>query len=412
MNPVLSKKSQYFKREMSPVRQIMMYADPVHFKKLGLDPDEVISFAAGWVGHESPKELQKAYKDIVSNDELMHKSGGYSPTLGIPSCKEALVRYEKHVYDIEKLKSNQIAIGANSTQLFSDLMRIILDPEDKILLLDPSYCNYKSQIITATDADVIHFPVIDIETWEYNADKKINEFSEFIKKEKPKAVLLVSPDNPTSQVLSDDFVKATYEAIKSVGGYLVIDFAYKDLIFGENIPEYFSWAPDDNFMSIHSNSKWSRNLGRRLGWIEAEEDVIQALDSIQSSTVLCPDTLHQMALERYLNEAIDNNTLKPYIKKTAEDYKKAAEYTTQILKKYTNAKFFTSYGGLYTCIDVGMDGAQFVEKVLKEVGVLFVPGWGFGRTLKNAVRLSFGPLVNDLEKIEEGIKRISPFLKK
>ena len=291
-------------------------------------------------------------------------------------------------------------------------MRIILDPEDKILLLDPSYCNYKSQIITATDADVIHFPVIDIETWEYNADKKINEFSEFIKKEKPKAVLLVSPDNPTSQVLSDDFVKATYEAIKSVGGYLVIDFAYKDLIFGENIPEYFSWAPDDNFMSIHSNSKWSRNLGRRLGWIEAEEDVIQALDSIQSSTVLCPDTLHQMALERYLNEAIDNNTLKPYIKKTAEDYKKAAEYTTQILKKYTNAKFFTSYGGLYTCIDVGMDGAQFVEKVLKEVGVLFVPGWGFGRTLKNAVRLSFGPLVNDLEKIEEGIKRISPFLKK
>ena len=59
-----------------------------------------------------------------------------------------------------------------------------------------------------------------------------------------------------------------------------------------------------------------------------------------------------------------------------------------------------------------MDGGVFVEKVLKESGVLFVPGWGFGKTLKNAVRLSFGPLVYDLEKISEGLKRASSFLKK
>ena len=76
-----------------------------------------------------------------------------------------------------------------------------------------------------------------------------------------------------------------------------------------------------------------------------------------------------------------------------------------------NVKCFIPQGGLYTCINVGMDGAVFAEKVLKEAGVLFVPGWGFGNTLKNAVRVSFGPLVYDFKKIEEGIKRTSPFLK-
>ncbi|KKU13882.1 MAG: Aminotransferase [Candidatus Magasanikbacteria bacterium GW2011_GWC2_45_8] len=392
------------------MRQIMMYADQAYLKTLGIKPENLISFAGGWVNHKAPLELQKAYKEIVSDDESMHASGGYSPTLGMLGCKEAIVKFEKHTYAVQNLEPCHIAIGASSTQLLSDLMRVLLDPDDKVLLLDPSYCNYQSQIVTATDANIIRFPVIDVDTWEYNADKRIGAFVDYIQKERPKAVLLVSPDNPTSQVLSQDFVVAAYEAVCSIGSFLVVDFAYKDMVFEEKIPEYFSWGPTDNLISIHSNSKWSRSLGRRLGWIEADESVIQALDSIQSSTILCPDTLHQMAFQRCVNEAVENNTLRPYIKKVSDDYKKAAFFTVAAIKKYTNAKFLVPQGGLFTCIDVSMDGAVFVEKALKETGVLLVPGWGFGKTLKNAVRLSFGPLVYDLQKIEEGIKRVSRLL--
>ena len=49
--------------------------------------------------------------------------------------------------------------------------------------------------------------------------------------------------------------------------------------------------------------------------------------------------------------------------------------------------------------------------MLKKTGVLFIPGWGFGNAGKNAVRVSFGPLVNDIPKIEEGIIKISKILK-
>ncbi|OGJ02365.1 hypothetical protein A3G53_00800 [Candidatus Nomurabacteria bacterium RIFCSPLOWO2_12_FULL_44_11] len=412
MKPVISKKSRDFKRRISPVRQIMMYADPIHFKTLGLKPENVISFAGGWVNHRMPAELQKAYKDIASDDELMHLSGGYSPTLGLQSCMEALIKYEKHIYGVSGLESCHVAIGANSTQLLFDLMLVLVDPGEKVLLLDPSYCNYPSQITTATNASIVRFPIMDVDTWEYNASERIDTFVDYIQKEKPKVVLLTSPDNPTSQVLPHDFVKAALDAVKSIGGFLVIDFAYKDLVFDAKVPEYFSWGPTDNFLSIHSNSKWSRSLGRRLGWIEASEEIVQALDSVQSSTTLSPDTLHQMALERYLNEAIKNNTLRPYLENVSNDYKKAAQYTVEAIKEYMDVKCFIPQGGLFTCINVGMDGGVFVEKVLKESGVLFVPGWGFGKTLKNAVRLSFGPLVYDLEKISEGLKRASSFLKK
>ena len=59
-----------------------------------------------------------------------------------------------------------------------------------------------------------------------------------------------------------------------------------------------------------------------------------------------------------------------------------------------------------------MSCAKFVENVLKGSGVLMVPGRGFGRTLSKAVRISYGPLVNNLEKIELGIGKIAKFLKK
>ena len=46
------------------------------------------------------------------------------------------------------------------------------------------------------------------------ADEKINEFSNFILDEKPKIVLLVSPDNPTSKILSDEFIKKNIRVSK------------------------------------------------------------------------------------------------------------------------------------------------------------------------------------------------------
>ncbi|MDP3734733.1 MAG: pyridoxal phosphate-dependent aminotransferase [Nanoarchaeota archaeon] len=410
MKPVLSERAITLKRNISPVRQIMSFANPEYFKQLGLDPAEVISFAGGWVNHAAPVELQESYQEIFNDKNLLHKSGGYSPTLGMPECKEALVKYEQHIYDLNGLTPKQIAIGASSTQLTFDLMKVLLNPGDKIALLDPSYCNFPTQIIAALHVTIVRFPVVDVATWKYNADEKIKQFADFIRTEKPKVVLLVSPDNPTSQVLSDDFVQAALKAVEEIGSFLVMDFAYKDIVFLEKIPQYYSLAPSDHFLSIHSNSKWSRSLGRRLGWIEASEDIIESFESVQGSSILCPDTLHQMALTNYIHKAIEKNTFKPYIQQVREQYKKAAQETVTAITEQLGLPCFTPQGGLYTCMKVGMDGAQFVEGMLKETGVLFIPGWGFGRTLQNAIRISYGPLVNDHPKIHQGMKKAREFL--
>ena len=310
-----------------------------------------------------------------------------------------------------EINEKQISVGLGSTQLTNDLFSVLLDPGDKILLLDPSYCNYPAQLVNGIDnIEILRFSVINEDSWEFTADNKIEEFSNYILKNKPKIVLLVSPDNPTSKVLSHEFVQATLNAVKEINSFLIIDFAYKELVYDDVNPKYFSWSPSDNFISLRTNSKWCRSLGRRIGWVEAPEFIIESMEFIQSSTVLSPDKLHQMAFGKFINDSIDDGSLDSYIQNTRKLYKNASEKTAELIQKHLGFPIIKPDGGLYIFMDVKTNSAKFVETILTKTGILFIPGWGFGRTGKNAVRLSFGPLVEQIDKIEQGIIKISNYL--
>ena len=69
-------------------------------------------------------------------------------------------------------------------------------------------------------------------------------------------------------------------------------------------------------------------------------------------------------------------------------------------------------GGLYTVVDVGRDADPFVPEALKATGVLVVPGRGFGPSLANGVRISFGPLVMHPERITEGLRRLGAWMRR
>jgi len=411
MKPAISRNVATFKCTKSPVREIMDLANPQFFKKAGLDPDEVISFSGGWVNHEAPPLLREAFAEIIRDEKRFHFSGGYSPTIGMPECRSAIVDFEKHLFgDAMKLAPENIAIGCNSTQLTFNLMHIMLSPGDKLLLPDPSYCNYPSQVTALEGVTIIRFPLLDVASWRFVADEKIAEFTQFIRAEKPKMILLCAPDNPTSQVPSTRFVKAALAAAQEVGGFLVIDFAYKLLVWSDTFPEYFAWGPTENFVAIHSNSKWCRGLGRRLGWVEGPVEIVDALEAVQGSSILCPDTLHQMALTDYVKKGIETDSIRPYIRQTAKLYEAAAKRTVQAINEHLKLPCLVPQGGLYTVVRTGVESSEFTHRVLEKTGVILVPGWGFGDTLKHAVRLSYGPLVHHLDKIDVAMKRVGEFL--
>jgi len=353
----------------SPIRQIMKMASRKNIIDMGLDPDEVISYGGGWVGHHAPELFRQKYVEICSDIERFHDAGKYSPTLGFPEARKAIASMEKELFGVN-LQEENVIIGAASTQLTHDVFITLANSGDNVLMLDPTYANYDGQVEMALQGSrIVRLPVLEPESWDYipSNDELVEKFKEIVEKEKPKIVIFPSPDNPSSQIIPHEVVKAFMDICEERKIFLVIDHAYKTQCFEERT---------------------------------------------QQCSILCPDTLHQIAMTEYLNQALEDGSLKKYLDESRAAYKRAADVTVKAIEEYLGMPHLIPQGGLYTLMKVDEDGDEFVKRVLKNTGVLFIPGKGFGSTLKEGVRISYGPHVENVEVIKEGFERVAEYLGK
>ncbi len=400
---------------LSPIQTIMKIAEPDHIRKMGIDPKHLISFGGGWCNHPAPRTLQRIYQQICSDPSLFHQSGRYSPITGQTFCREQLAFFEQEIYNVSSLAADNIILGHSSTQLFHDLLRVCANPGDAICLLDPTYANYHNAIRCALPGSPIHYiSALNPETWTYldQPDQSLDQIKNYCS-QGAKLFILPIPDNPTSQIPPESFLRAAQQILADHHGFLILDFAYKALWF-EEMPACYSWSPEnyENVISIHSNSKWLSSLGRRLGWIEASKEIISGLEKLNESVLLSPDTLHSMATARFLKQCILDNTLSAYITQIRTLYQSTAALMTDLIEKDLGWPYLSPKGGLYTCCPIPNkeESLPFIQRVLKHTGVLLIPGDGFGPSMKHAIRLSYGPLCMDHDLIKEGIQRIAAYL--
>lgn len=412
--PPVSARLREGQLERSPIREIMKLADRRNIEALGLDPDDVVSFAGGWVNHQAPEGLREEYRRIADDPALFHELGAYAPTRGLPRLRGALVEADRALHGTRGLADEHIIIGQSSTQLTHTLFTALLDPGDRVLLFDPSYANYVPQLdLGPQGVEVRRLSVVDADSWSFMPDpaRVLSDFEVALAREHPRLVLFSSPDNPTSQIVPDDVFFRMVEMADAADCFVAVDFAYRAQCFVDE-PRHFAASPVEhpNLIRLHSNSKWCRGLGRRLGWVEAAPEVVDALEVVQQGTTLCGDTVHQHALASYLEKAVPDGGLERYLARAREDYRHAAERAAQCVEEYLGMRYMRPQGGLYVVVDVGMDGDAFVHQVLESTGVIFVPGSGFGRSLEHAVRISYGPLVHDIERMEHGFRRVRDHL--
>ena len=366
---------------------------------------DIISFGGGAPSLPPPLGLLNEFNRLLKEDAL--RSFAYTGTRGIPALREAIANDVKKYGDVDFDPFTEIIITTGATEsIFSSLMCLI-DPGDEVIISNPTYLGYKEMIeLAGGRAKTISVGV------ENNYQPAAEQLKDVISS-KTKAVILLSPDNPTGRIIDESFVKALVNLAEENDFWIVSDDIYKHIIYEGNhvwVSRYS--GAKEHTITVCSFSKEAGMPGMRLGYTLAPKPVIESIEKIQQYSTLAPESLGQFALVTFLNE----NMKEPYLRDSVKAYVQKRDFMGRMIQKHLpQARTTNPAGAYYFFVDIrpyltriNRTEEDFAETLLAQRSVALIPGRFFGENGKGHVRLTF---VTEPEiRIEEGIQRIGQHL--
>ncbi len=323
-----------------------------------------------------PAELVGFLKNSL-DDPLTFK---YSPDEGLPEVREELCNwYQRHYHGAPKPQQLCLTIGAS--QAFWLAITSLCQPGDEVIVQLPAYFDHPMGL-QALGIKPIYAP-FDPES---GGQPDLETIAALISP-KTKAILLVTPSNPTGAVIPPAQINAFFELAQAHHISLILDETYNAFI-GSSPHQLFN-RPDwtDHFIQIASFGKTFALTGLRCGALIAAEKYIQQALKIQDSMVVCQPRPTQLALKfgcQYLDEWVADNAA---IMKQRHDC-----FKSDFLAAKTNFKL-TASGSFFAWVQhpwENLTGRQAAKRMVDEANLICLPGETFGPGLEPYLRLSFG----------------------
>ncbi len=378
----------------SPTRKI----DSIK-ERLVKEGKDIILLSAGQPGFPPPRELrERLAKELIEDDTM--RLYGYTPTSGLAELRELIANDIKELGG-PSLTPDQILVTAGGQAAMFSVLSSILKPGDKVIHFDPTYFGYQP-LIEYLGGKVLWIPTDS----EYQPN--IEKLKEALEREKIKAIILVTPDNPTGRIIDEKHAKALADLAIDHDLWLIVDEAYKTLIFEGEHYWLYKYAPE-NVIAIDVFSKDPGIPGWRLGFVYSKEELIRRAKLVLQEIVYCPPSIAQHFVIIYLK---DRKLKELTRRRLLEELRVRRNKTIESIERYLpEAKVVKPRGGMFSFVDLEsylkklrMDSEEFSKLLLEKKYVASVPGSYFGPTQKYTVRLSFA--AESPERIEEGIRRI------
>lgn len=247
----------------------------------------VIGFGAGEPDFPTPDYIVEAAV-AAARDPKWHR---YTPAGGLPALKEAIAAKTARDSGFQ-VSASQVLITNGGKQALYNAFATLLDPGDEVILPAPYWTTYPESIMLAGGKPVI---VMTDETSGYRAT--IEQLDAALTPA-TKALVFVSPSNPTGAVYSPEMVKAIGEWALAKGIWVITDEIYEHLVYGDAV---FSSMPTlvpelaDRCVIINGVAKTYAMTGWRVGWMIAPADVIKASTNLQSHSTSNVANVSQVA---------------------------------------------------------------------------------------------------------------------
>src|SRR5262249_49992627 len=234
----------------------------------------VIGFGAGEPDFPTPGYIVEAAQRACANPRF-HK---YSPTPGLPELREAIAAKTQRDSGLG-VTASQVLVTNGGKQAVYQTFATLLDPGDEVLVPTPYWTTYPEVIALAGGVAV---PVLTDEDSGYLTTVAALEAH---CTDRTKALLFVSPSNPTGAVYPPALVAEIGRWAAGRGLWVVTDEIYEHLVYGSarftSIPVA---APDlaDRCVVVNGVAKTYAMTGWRVGWMIGPSDVIKAATNLQS----------------------------------------------------------------------------------------------------------------------------------
>jgi aspartate aminotransferase len=374
-------------REVKPSPTLRLNEEAARLRDKG---EPVIHLGSG-----EPKSKVPLDAVLASSAKLKTADIRYTPTEGIPSLIKAIIRYTEDVYH-KVVAPENVCAHAGAKQAVYNILMTILNPQDEVIIPAPYWVSYPEIVKMLYGVPVIVKP----------EDGRFHPRMEDIREvvgSYTKAIIINSPNNPSGEVYSADFIREIVEFCEQKKIYLIMDDIYHRLIFdGRRTISCYDYAKDDSENSrlivINGVSKMYAMTGFRIGWSIVNKKVNSALINIAAQNTSCPSVILQAAAVGAL-EGVQSGV---------ESLRQTLENSRNVMLTELNA--FTGIrtikpGGTFYCLPdfraYSNDSVELSKFLLEKALVVTVPGSEFG--MEGHLRLSY---CGTIKEITEGIRRI------
>ncbi len=368
-------------------------------KALRAAGEPVIGYGAGEPDFPTPSYIVDAAR-VAVDDPVMHR---YTPASGLPALREAVAVKTARDSGIP-VDPSQVMITNGGKQAVYLALQALIDPGDEVLLPAPYWVTYPEAIRLADGV------MVAVSTSDEVGFQVTVEQLEAATTSRTKALIFVSPSNPTGAVYSRDRMAEIGRWAADRGIWIITDEIYEHLVYGDSAFHSMpAVAPEiaDRTIIVNGVAKTYAMTGWRVGWLIGPVDVTAAAIRLQSHISSNVANVSQRAALAAVTGPMDA------VEEMRVAFDRRRQTMVRLLNDVPGVECADPGGAFYTFPNLtgllGRDlGGRTAETtmdlaalLLDEIKIAIVPGEAFGSP--GYARLSFA--LGD-EDLEEGLTRL------
>jgi aminotransferase len=339
--------------------------------------DDVIALGRGDPDLPTPAHIVEAAKAAIDRGD----ADRVSDPAGTPELRAAVADKLRRENGVDVGGPDGVVVTTGGQEGLFLAVQALLAPGDEILVPDPRYTSYDIAIKMA-GASMVSVPTCEADGFDLDpgeVEKRITP--------RTKALLLISPNNPTAGTVTPQNLRALADIAVRHDLYVISDEIYEKLVYDPHEHLSIGSLPGmaERTVTVNGFSKTFCMTGWRLGYLGGPHAIMAEARRKKAIVSTCAPVVSQAAGVAALTGPMD------VIEEYRQIYTRRRKIVLDTLDRL-GISYGEPRGGFYVFLNAASTGIAAPElslKLLDEAHVLIFPGTGFGEAWADYMRLAW-----------------------